>query len=136
VSQGGRDKVRARRKNMSVARRNRHRSHPQLLKPDERKVLNTMGQDQNYLVSIRRLRVDKTIESIICKPVTGQALKKLGRVSSKELLEEIGDDAPLLFLLAGGVGVEDGPAENDPPPILFLDRLQVQRFTTIEREGA
>ena len=62
----------------------------------------------------------------------------MGRVSSKELLEEIGDEAPLLFtfLLAGGVGVEDGPAENDPPPLLFLDHLQVQRFATIEREGA
>ncbi len=49
-------------------------------------------------------------------------------VLSKELLEEIGNDAPILFTfrLTEGVGVEDGPAENNPPAIPFLDHLHVQ----------
>ena len=52
---------------------------------------------------------------------------KSGRVSSKELLEEIGDEAPLPdFPLAEGIGAEDGPAENNPPPLFLLDRLQAQ----------
>ena len=40
------------------------------------------------------------------------------------------------FLLAGGAGAENGPAKNDPPPLLFLDHLQVQCLATIKREGA
>ncbi len=62
----------------------------------------------------------------------------MGRIPSKELLEEIGDVAALLFTfhLAGGVGAEDGPAENNPPALLFFDHLHIQRFAAIEHEGA
>lgn len=64
--------------------------------------------------------------------------EKMVRVSSKELLEKVGDEAPPLFTfpLVEGVGVEDSPAENDPPPLLFPDHLHVQCLATIEREGA
>jgi hypothetical protein len=84
------------------------------------------------------LIVDETIGSIVCEPLIRISLKKMVRVSSKEILEEVGDGAPplLIFLLAEGVGLEDGPTENDPPPLLFSDNLQVQCLATIEREGA
>ena len=64
--------------------------------------------------------------------------EKMARVSSKELLEEVGDVAPLrlIFLLAKRVGMKDCSAENNPPPLLISDNLQVQCLATIEREGA
>ncbi len=70
--------------------------------------------------------------------VSRRTLQKMVRVWSKELLEEVDDGATplLIFLLAEGVWMEDGSAENNPPPILFSDNLHVQCFATIEREGA
>jgi hypothetical protein len=63
---------------------------------------------------------------------------QMGRVSSEKFLEETGNGAFFLFILplVEGFGVKDGPAENDPPSLLFLDDFQVQCFATMECEGA
>ena len=54
--------------------------------------------DQNYPISIRHLSVDKTIESLICKPLTGHHRQNRGESRQKSFLKKL-VMAPPFFLL-------------------------------------